>query len=236
MKINATKREGKRGVSWYAVIDLPADPVTGKRRQKWVSGRTKCACEDAALGALQEAKSGVGGTLGKETVREFIERWLSAAESSLRPSTYRRYRDLMQLHVLPVIGGVKLSKLTPLDVQRLYADRLAAGLSPTTVNQLHNVFHGALKQAFRWGMVARNVTEMIDAPRPANPEMQTWDARQVAAVLRVAAGDDFEALWRLALLTGMRRGELLGLTWRDVDLDRGALAVRRTLTRGTGGV
>lgn len=80
------------------------------------------------------------------------------------------------------------------------------------------------------------MTEIVDAPRPVNPEMQTWNARQVAAVLRVATGDELEPLWRLALSTGMGRGELLGPTWRDIDLDRGTLAVRRTLTRGTGGV
>jgi len=83
--------------------------------------------------------------------------------------------------------------------------------------------------------VTPNVTEMVDAPRPANSETRTWNARRVAAVLRASDGEELEALWRLAILTGMRRGELLGLTWSDVDLDRSALAVRRTLTRGTGG-
>lgn len=106
--------------------------MTGKRRQKWVSGKTKRACEQAALDALQDAKSGFGGTLGKETMREFVERWLAAVEPTVRPSTFRRYRDVVRLHVLPVIGGINVAKLTPLDVQRLYADRLSAGLSVTS--------------------------------------------------------------------------------------------------------
>jgi len=153
----------------------------------------------------------------------------------VRASTHRRYSDLMRLHVIPVIGGTRLNKLAPLDVQRLYVDRLRAGLSPTTVHQIHNVLHRALRQGMRWGLVTRNVTEAVDAPQPVNPECKTWDARQTAAVLAAGDATDLAALWRLALLCGMRRGELLGLSWDDLDLDRGTLAVRRTLSRGKGG-
>lgn len=235
MKGSIQKHVGKTGTSWYAVVDLPADPVTGKRRQKRLSAPTRRECEALVVQTLGEISAGGSGETSKVTVREFLERWTAAIEPTLRPSTFRRYCDLMRLHVIPAIGGVKLGKLAPLDIQRLYADRLEYGLSPTTVNQLHNVLHKALKQAMRWGMVSRNVNEMVDAPRPANPESKTWDAKQVSRVLAQAAGDEFEALWRIALVTGMRRGELLGLTWADVDLDRGVLAVRRSLTRGTGG-
>src|SRR5215207_1927521 len=175
MKGSIQKHIGKTGTSWYAVVDLPADPVTGKRRQKRLSAPTRRECEALVVQTLGEIIAGGNGETSKTTVREFMERWTAAIEPTLRPSTHRRYRDLMGLHVIPAIGGIKLGKLAPLDIQRLYADRLAYGLSPTTVNQLHNVLHKALKQAMRWGMVARNVTEMIDAPRPANPEMQTWD-------------------------------------------------------------
>lgn len=237
MKGSIQKHIAKDGaVSWYAVIDLPADPVSGKRRQKRLSAPTRRACETQVREGLERGEHGLAAESDRLTVRDYLARWLAAAESTLRPSTFRRYRDLMTLHVTPTLGSVKLAKLSPLDVQALYANRLAAGLSPTTVNQLHNVFHRALRQAVRWGLTTRNVTEMVDAPRPANPEMKTWSAADVAAVLKAGEGDDLEALWRLALLGGMRRGELMGLTWADVDFDRGALAVRRTLTRGTGGV
>lgn len=235
MKINPTKREGKRGVSWYAVVEMPADPVTGKRRQKWVSAPTKRACEEKALDILKTAQSGSTAALSNETVREFMVRWLASIEPTVRPATHRRYTDLVTGHALPIIGGVKLAKLSPLHLQQLYADRLAAGLSSTTVHHLHAVLHRALKQALRWGLVDRNVSELVDAPRRTLPDVETWDASQVAAVL--AAGDrtDLAALWRLALLCGLRRGELLGLMWDDLDLDRGTLAVRRTLSRGKGG-
>ncbi len=129
----------------------------------------------------------------------------------------------------------RLSKLTPLDLQRLYASRLAAGLSSTSVHHVHVMLHRALKQPLRWGLVDRNVSEMTDAPRRTLPDVTTWNGSQSAAVLAAGDESDLAALWRLALLCGPRRGELLGLRWEDVDLERGTLSIRRTLSRGKGG-
>lgn len=235
MQGSIQKHTGQRGTAWYAVVDLGPDPVTGKRRQKRISAPTRKACEARLREVLNAVEQGASPDAGKITLREYLDRWLPSIEPTLRPSTHRRYSDLMRQHVIPVLGGVRLVKLAPLDVQRLYADRLDAGLSPTTVHQIHNVLHRALRQAVRWGMTMRNVTEAVDAPRPVNPECHTWDAKQVATVLAVGDETHLAPLWRLALLTGMRRGELLGLMWKDVDIDRGVLAVRRTLSRGTGG-
>jgi len=136
---------------------------------------------------------------------------------------------------VPIIGRVHLAKLSPLDVQRLYADRLAAGLSPTTVNLIHCVLHRALKQAVRWGLLTRNVTEAVDPPREATPEYSTWNKEQAAAFLAVADQHEWAALWRLALLTGMRRGEMLGLQWGDVDLAKRTISVQRTQSRASHG-
>lgn len=222
----------KRGDSWTAIVDLPADPATGKRRQKRITARTKRAVELQVAELIHKAESGGFTDAGKATVREFFDRWLETTAPTLRAATVRRYRDLARLHISAVIGNVKLAKLAPADVQRLYSDRLAAGLSPTSVRHLHGLLHRALSDAVRWGLIGRNVTEAVDPPRRSTPEAQTWNAEQVTAVLATAAGDDFEPLWRLALLAGMRRGELLGLRWSDVDLDAGALSVRRTLSRG----
>jgi len=136
---------------------------------------------------------------------------------------------------LPRIGHIKLVKLSPLDLQRLYADRLDSGLSSTTVHHLHVVLHRLLKQAVRLGINSSNVTEAVDAPRRTLLEITTWNAEQVSRFLAAADEHYLAVFWRLALLTGMRRGELLGLKWEDIDLDRGSLAVRRTLSRGKGG-
>lgn len=234
MQGSIQKRTGARGTMWYGKYDY-LDPATGKRVHRRVSAPTRKECETRLRVAIQAAERGHRLADERLTVRAYTEKWLAAIEPTVRPATYRRYADMLRLHVLPAIGGMQLAKLAPLDLQRLYADRLAAGLSTTTVHHMHAVIHRALKQALRWGHVDRNVSEMVDPPRRTLPDVTTWDAKQTAAVL--AAGDttDLAALWRLALLTGMRRGELLGLMWDDLDLDRGTLAVRRTLSRGKGG-
>lgn len=221
----------RRGNKWSAIIDLAVDPVTGKRRRKRITATTKREAERLVAEAIQ---SGAGGFApdGRMLVRDFFDQWLGTLESRLRPSTIRRYQDLTRLHLLPALGNVKIAKLTQADVQRLYADRLRSGLAPTTVRHLHGLLHRALSDAVRWDLVVRNVTESVDPPRRSTPEAKTWNVQQVASVLAAAADDELEALWRLALITGMRRGEILGLRWSDVDFDNGSLFVRRTMSRG----
>lgn len=235
MRGSIQKRVGTRGTTWYAVVDLPPDPVTGKRRQKRLSAPTRREVEALIAETMQTAKNGVPADAGKLTVREYMDQWLKSAEPGLKPSTFRRYHDLTRRHVIPVLGNIKLAKLSPLDIQRWHADRLATGLSATSVVHLHYMFHRALEQAMRWNMVPRNVTELVDPPRRSTPDAATWNATQVGAFLTAGDKTNLAALWRLALLTGMRRGELLGLIWEDVDLERGTLAVRRTLSRGKAG-
>jgi integrase len=235
MQGSIQKRVGKRGVTWTVVVDMPPDPATGKRRQKRLTAPTKREVEELAAKHIQSMSEGSYAESSRLTLAEYLDRWLASLGQSVRPSTRRRYTDLMRQHVIPIIGHVRLSQLAPLHIQQLHADRLAAGLSPTTVAFLHFTLHRALKQAQRWNVVARNVTELVDAPRKARPEHQTWTAAQVAAFLAVADADEQAAFWRLSLLTGMRRGELLGLKWDDLDLAKGALAVRRSLSRGEKG-
>src|SRR5207302_1870748 len=112
---------------------------------------------------------------------------------TVRKTTQRRYTDLMKKHVIPIIGKVQLAKLTPLDVQRLYASRLdpkEGKLSPTTVQQIHVILHKALKQAVRWGLLTRNVTEAVDRPHKATPEYVTWNQQQALAFLAIADGHE----------------------------------------------
>jgi integrase len=228
----------KRGDSWTAIVPLPPDPATGKRRQKRITARTKREVEQQAAALIHAAQTGfIDGS--KVTISEYLNHWLEAKAPSLRPGTARRYRDLSRLHLAATIGGIRLAKLTAADVQRLYSDLLKTTsqktgrlLSPTSVRHVHNLLHRALEDAVRWGLVVRNVTSLVDPPRRDRREMQTWNTTEVSCVLHAAANDDLEAFWRLALLTGMRRGELLALKWTDLDLDAGILSVCRSLSRG----
>jgi len=220
----------KRGNSWSAIVDLPADPVSGKRRQKRITARTKKEIEAKVAEIIQKSQAGFIDA-GKLTVREFFARWLETTAPTLRPVTQRRYHDLVRLHIVGGIGNLLLSKLTVADVQRLYGDRLQR-LSPTTVRYIHAVLHHALDDAVKWGLLARNVIDAVEPPKKARNEMHVWNVEQVARVLRAAADDPLEALWRLAIYTGMRRGELLALKWSDLELENAALSIQRSLSRG----
>jgi integrase len=222
-------------VSYRIRVELGDDPVTGTRRQPSRTYATRKQADAALAEWVREVQLGTAVHAEKMTVAQYLERWQETLLETVRSSTQRRYRDLLHKHVIPVIGDIKLSKLSPLDVQRVYADRLSKGLAPGTVLMIHNVLHKALRQALRWGMVPRNVAELTDPPKTTPTEYHSWSAEQVADFLAVADADDYAALWRLSVLTGLRRGELLGLKWGDLDLHRGSLAVRRTRSRTASG-
>jgi integrase len=181
--------------------------------------------------ALKGQDDGLPVVVEKQTVEQFMQSWLKATKPKLRERTWVRYEQYVRLHIVPSLGKLQLAKLTPQHVQRLYAERLHAGASPTTVHHLHAVLHRALKQAVRWNLVARNVADLVDPPRIAHHEIATLDPTAAQRLIAAAGQDRLEALYVLALTTGMREGELLGLRWRDLDLDGGALEVRGSLQR-----
>lgn len=175
---------------------------------------------------------------GRETLRAFLARWLDATRSTLRPRTWQRYEELVRLHVVPQLGRTRLDALRPDAIQRLHAANLAAGLSRRTVRHVHMVLHGALNRAVRWDYAARNVVDAVDPPAVAEEERPVPTAAEVAHLLDSAwaADDRFAPLWTVAVYSGCREGELLGLRWEEVDLDQGTLAVRRTLVAARRGV
>jgi integrase len=228
----------KRGKGWSVMVDLPPEPGTGKRRQTRITAPTKKEVDTQRAQLLASMATGgfAEADAKKMTVEQYLERWLQAHAPTVRPTTHDRYTDLVKKHINPKIGHIFLAKLSALDLQGLYSDRLTKGkLSPTTVQHIHNILHKALKQAVRSGLLARNVTEAVDAPRRITPQYKVWSTVQSTAFLRVADSHEWTALWRLALMTGMRRGEILGLTWEALDLARGVLQVNHTMIRGVDG-
>ena len=144
-------------------------------------------------------------------------------------STFERYEQLSRVHVLPTLGKVELKKLTPAHVQSLYRAKLDEGLAERTVEYIHATLRKALSQAVKWQLVPRNVAEAVTAPRHCKREMMDFDREQARRLLDAASGDRLEALYVLAVTTGLRQGELLGLKWTDLDLEEGTLSVRRSL-------
>lgn len=212
---------------WEGRVDLGWQE--GKRRRKFVYGRTKAE----ALAKLREAQrlAAEGALVVSErtTVEQFLSSWLEAVRPTLRPGTWRRYEQYVRVHAVPVIGRVKLAKLTPQHLQRLYAQRIAAGAAPQTVVHLHRTLHRALHQALRWSLITRNVAALVDPPRVERPEHVALSPVQARRLMQAARGERLEALYVLALMMGLRRGELLGLRWQDVDLEGRRLVIRRSL-------
>jgi integrase len=206
--------------------------VPGGSKRRSVFGRTYSEAQKKLAEAMGDAARGIVFDDENMTVGAFLDRWLrDAVRDTVRQSTFDRDGYLVRVHIKPVIGRLKLSKLSALDVQTLYRDRLDSGLSPSTVNKIHTVLHKALGQAVRWSLIPRNPTEAVKAPRPAPQEMRPLSTEETRRLLDVARGDKLEALYVLAVTTGMRRGELLGLKWSDVDLENATVSIRRTLTR-----
>jgi integrase len=210
---------------WVASITLPG----GKRKSFY--GRTRQDVGQKLTVGLKTRLDGV--PLPSEQLRlgRYLQEWLQGAQSSIRPSTWRRYEQLLRLYAIPTLGTLPLTRLEPRHVQRLYTDCLARDLAPATVRQLHAVLRRALGQAVKWGTVARNVAALVSPPRVKRHEITPLSAVQARTLLEAAQGERFEALYILALTTGMRLGELLGLRWQDIDLAAGMLQVRHTLLR-----
>lgn len=221
-----TKRTDGR---WMARITLE----DGKRRTFY--GKTRQEVASVLKAAIRDLDSGLPVLGAGQSVAEYLDSWLQATQQTIRPRTWRRREEYIRLHLSPTLGRHPLAKLSPQQVQAFYAEKLEEGLSSTTVRHLHAELHRALKSAFRLGLVQRNVTEMVDPPRMEHREMPTLSREQARTLLAAAAGNRFEALYVLALSTGMRQGELLALKWRDVNLDDGTIQVRASLQHAGAG-
>jgi integrase len=187
--------------------------------------------KDAKKKLLELIKAGeVHKADNKTTVAAFMDRWMAFAEQNLKPATIKRYREAIEIYVKPNLGGKKLRKLDAITVQDMYARMQQSSLSPATVNLVHSVLSSAFKRAVKWGMLQHNIIENVEAPRIAREEVEVFAPQEVRALLSAASQDRLEALWVLALSTGMRGGEILGLEWKHINLDAGTLDVRQTTT------
>jgi integrase len=196
----------------------------GKRKSFY--GKTRQAAARKLAAALRDRDAGLPVVGSAQTVGLYLTHWLEASKPTVRERTWRGYETYVRRHALPTLSAIPLVKLTAQHLQLLYAKKLAEGLTSTSVHHLHAVLHRALDAALRLGLVQRNVGEMVDVPRMRHHEMMTLSEAQAQTLLTTAQGGRLEALYVLALATGMRQGELLALKWRDVDLEGGTLQVR----------
>ena len=226
----------KRGNSWSFIVDLGEDS-NGKRQQKWKGGfRTKKDAQAALTEILGQVAAGSYVEPTKKTVAVFLREWLPAIEGTVRPSTWRSYATNMERHVMPRLGQVALRQLSAPQLNAFYSELLATGrcdgrggLSARTVRYTHVILHRALRDAVRWGLLSRNPADLADPPKQQRPEVQVWTPAQLRLFLEHVGGDRLAGLWVLLATTGMRRGEALGLRWRDVDFATSRVSISQTL-------
>ena len=148
--------------------------------------------------------------------------------------SYDRYSGIVKGHIIPSIGKIPLAKLTPQHIQKMYTDKLAAGLSPRSVRYIHVVLHRALQTALKWHKLTTNPADNVDIPKAQHTEMQIWNESEVIQFLEASRSTPYHCLFYLAIFSGARRGELLALRWQDVDLKTGQLSISRSVQHVNG--
>ena len=216
----------KRGDGrWVAQVT-----VCGQDR-RYIYGKTREVVAGKLTEALRSVQDDVPLPSGRTTVAAFAAIWLNSIRPSIKPKTYEGYESALRVHVLPAFGHIQLSKLAPAHLDRLYADLIERGLSPNTVATYHTRIHTMLAKAVRMGVLARNVSELVDPPRSSKKELPMFTPQRAKDFLAAAREHRLEALFALAITTGAREGELLGLTWDRVDLEADEINIREALQR-----
>jgi integrase len=235
VKGNLTRR-GQH--SWRLKFDAGRDPATGRRLIKYVTLKgTKAEAQRQAATVLAGAVTGEFVDVSRETVAQFVERWLRDwCASNISAKTLERYRELLRVHLIGRVGSVPIQKLRAADLQRVYAAMAEAALADRTRLHLHRVAHRMLKHAVQWGVIARNPAALVDAPSVRSTEVDILTPQHLKTVLETLRGRSLYPIASLALASGMRRGELLALRWQDVDLDGGTLRVERSLEQTKAGL
>jgi integrase len=226
---HVAKKARKGGDVFYVVIDDGRDE-NGKRRQRWHGPyKTRGEAEDACAKLVVSVGDGSYVAPTRMTVEQYLtDEWLPAVKSTMRQSTYINTASRVRTHLVPHIGRVRLQRLAPAQLNATYA-ALAADLRPGSVRNVHATVRHALGDAVRWGLIPRNVALLANPPKAQGSAMNTWTAEQTRAFLDFTRGDRQRALWHLLATSGMRRGEVLGLRWTDLDLDAGRVSIDQTL-------
>jgi integrase len=233
MKGNLTRR-GER--SWRLKFDAGRDPATGKRLTKFVTLRgTKTEAQAQATKILAGALSGEFVDPSRETVAGFAERWLRDwASQNLGGKAFERYAELLRKYVIPRVGGLPIQKLRAADLQAIYA--AMSDVSDATRLYVHRVTSRMLRHATQWGIVHQNVATLVDAPKARAEEVEVLTPEQANAVLEALRGHWLHPIAALALGSGARRGELLGIRQRDLDLDTGTMRIERAVEQTKQGI
>ena len=207
----------------------------GKRVRKVLTGKTRRDVSERLTALLRSQQLGLPVAPEKQTVGQFLQRWLTeCAKPKVRPLTYSSYSWIVNHHLVPCLGGIRLDRLAPERVQAFLNDRLAANYTPRTVQHILATLRVALRQAAKWELVPRNVASLVSSPSVKRLEVQPFTPEETQAFLEAIRGDRLEGLYALSVAVGLRQAESRGLLWGCIDSDKRSLQVRHTLQRVKG--
>lgn len=236
LRLHIVRRNGKEYKYWEGRYTVGRDPGTGEQIQKSISGKT----QDEVRKKLKEVTAAIDdGTYqepSKMTVGQWLDIWHVEYLGGVKQATVAHYKSHIETNIKPHVGAVKLSSLKPHQVQALYnkllrTDENPKGLSAKTIKNLHGVFHKAMKQAVKLGYIKINPTDACELPRVEKKEVSFIEEDGVKALLKAIEGHCFEQVYKVDLFTGMRQGEILGLTWDCVDFNTGILTINKQLQK-----
>jgi len=218
----------RKGV-WNIILSTGRNPNTGKYGTKWITVHgTRPEAERQKNEILRQYD--VTGFIAnnKITVAEYLLKWISTHELKIRENTGETYLDAINKHFIPAFGKIPLSQLSISNLQTLYDKEFKAGLAPDSIRVRHTVIKQALDVAVAQGIIYRNVADNVSLPHSEHKEMLYWDTLEMNAFLLSQVNSPYYPLFYTALFTGMRRSELLGLQWDDVDFKGGSVSIRRS--------
>lgn len=234
----------KRGKTWKAVVEYPPDPVTKMRKRVWLSGfKTREEAIEARDKARYNVRSGIDVAPQKLSVCDLLTRWLENSRTRIGAKTYQEYESLVSRYIYPRIGSVQITKLRPLHIEAMYCDLMTkgrkngkGGLSGTSVRHVHGLLNTVLEWAVRMRIVSHNVMKSVIPPNRARPDVEALTDDEIVKVLDEAKGSRWETAIKLALSTGMRRGEIGAITWGSIDLESKTITIRAALSETKAGV
>lgn len=209
---------------WIAEVNLPGGTTKRKRSKR------QQVVKDWLLAQRNTIREGVFVKNDQITVSQFMDGYFEDVVSiSVRPTTFISYESLLRLHIKPMIGKIRLTQLRPDHLQTLYSEKLKSGLSPRMVQFIHSVIHKALNQALKWGLVYRNVSDLVDKPKVEHKAPVVWSLKQVRAFMDAVRDHRFYPIYMLAVAGGFREGEVLRLFHEDISWENKTINVRRAV-------
>lgn len=223
---------GKQYEYWEARYTAGHDPGTGRQIQRSISGKTQREVAQKLKAAIAAIDAGTYTAPSKMTLAQWLDTWTADYLGSVKPRTLDSYKTTVRVHLKPALGSIKLEMLNTHTIQEFYN---SLDLSPKSIKNIHGVLHKALEQAVKIGHIRFNPANACELPRIERREISPLDTEAIRIFLKTIRGHKFEAIYKVTLFTGMREGEVLGLTWDCVNFLRGTITINKQLQKERSG-